>query len=255
MKLSFVIPAYNEEALIARCLEAVLSEVADSKYDYEIVVVNNASTDRTADIVRGFEAVRLVDEPDKGLVKARQAGLKATDGDLVANIDSDCRLTEGWVDTVLKEFGRDPQLVALSGPFQYDDISVPARILTDLFYRAGFCIYMIDRYILRSGAMLQGGNFVVRRSAIEAIGGFDTTIDFYGEDTDIARRISKVGKVKWTFRLPIFTSPRRLKEEGLVTTGLRYAINYLSTNFTGRVFTGTHRDIRPDGQKADERKP
>ena len=247
MKVSFVVPAYNEEAIISRCLEAMLAEAARGAYDYEIVVVNNASTDRTADIVRGFEGVRLVDEPRKGLVKARQAGFLATDGDLVANIDADCRLTEGWIDTVLHEFGNDERLVALSGPFRYEDLPIHAHVLIDLFYRMGFCIYLIDRFVLRAGSMLQGGNFVVRRSAMEAIGGFDTAIEFYGEDTDVARRISKVGKVKWTFRLPIHSSARRLKEEGLFTMGLRYALNYLSTNFTGRVFTKTHRDIRPDG--------
>ncbi len=252
MKLSFVVPAYNEEALIGRCLEAMLSEISRGGYDCEIVVVNNASIDATAKIAGGFDGVRVVEEPKKGLVRARQAGLLATDGDLIANIDADCRLPEGWIDKVLSEFHRDQQLVALSGPFHYDDVAVHVRILTDLFYRVGYCVYWFDRYVLRTGAMLQGGNFVVRRSAMEAIGGFDTSIDFYGEDTDVARRISKVGKVKWTFNLPIHTSARRLNSEGLFRTGVRYALNFLFTNFTGRVLTKTHNDIRPEETRSRE---
>jgi len=53
-------------------------------------------------------------------------------------------------------------------------------------------------------------------------GGFDTSITFYGEDTDVARRISRVGTVKWTFKLPMYTSGRRLAHDGVMRTGIRY---------------------------------
>ena len=62
-KLAFVIPAYNEEALIGKCLESVVAEIARSGADAEIIVVNNASTDRTGEIARSFPTVRVVDEP------------------------------------------------------------------------------------------------------------------------------------------------------------------------------------------------
>ena len=60
---------------------------------------------------------------------------------------------------------------------------------------------------------MQGGNFVVRRDALQKIGGYDTNISFYGEDTDVARRLSKVGHVKFTFDLPALSSGRRLAKE------------------------------------------
>ena len=253
MKIDFVIPAYNEEALIGRCLDAVLAELARGDYDADVVVVNNASTDGTAEIVRRYPTVRLVDEPRKGLVRARQAGLEATQGDIVANIDSDCALSKGWIDKVLREFKRDDRLVALSGPFHYDGLGSVKHFAIMTYYVAGYGIYLLQSRVLRSGAMLQGGNFVVRRSAMEAIGGFDTSIEFYGEDTDVARRIIKVGKVKWTFRLPVHSSARRLKAEGFLTTGLRYALNYFSTSFTGHAVTKTHTDIRPDDARKESK--
>ena len=98
--------------------------------------------------------------------------------------------------------------------------------------------------VFHVGAMIQGGNFVVRRSALEAIGGYNTAIDFYGEDTDIARRLSKKGRVKWTFRLPIYSSGRRLMEEGIVRVAARYALNFFWVTFFGRPWTKKHTDIR-----------
>jgi hypothetical protein len=79
---------------------------------------------------------------------------------------------------------------------------------------------------------------------MEKIGGYDTTIEFYGEDTDIAKRIFKVGEVKWTFDLPMYTSGRRLRKEGIITMGLKYAINYLWPIIFGRPFTTKYKDIR-----------
>ena len=64
--------------------------------------------------------------------------------------------------------------------------------------------------------MLQGGNFVVRRTALEEIGGYNPKFSFYGEDTDLARRLNSVGAVKFTFRLPALSSGRRLIEEGML---------------------------------------
>src|SRR5690606_34277315 len=124
MKLAFVIPAYNEEALIGKCLESVLAEIKRSGADADVIVVNNASKDRTGEIARSFEGVRVVDEPKKGLVNARHAGFAASEGyELVANIDSDTIVPEGWLDTVLSEFAKDPKLVCLSGPYVYYDMA------------------------------------------------------------------------------------------------------------------------------------
>src|SRR6185312_734506 len=176
-----------------------------------------------------FAGVRVVDEPRKGLTFARQAGFMHSTGELIANVDSDTIIPPGWLTTVLSAFENDDKLVAFSGPYLYYDLSALDRFWVKCFYGVGYLTYAFNKYVLRVGAMLQGGNFVVRRNAMEKIGGFDTTIRFYGEDTDVARRLSKVGNVVWTFRLPMYTSGRRLVQEGIVETGLRYALNFLWT--------------------------
>ena len=244
MNLAFVIPAYNEEALIGKCVESVLAEVKRSGRDVDIVVVNNNSTDRTREIAASYPGVRVVDELQKGLVSARDGGFKATTAELVANIDGDTIVPEGWLDTVFREFEKDEGLVCLSGPYVYYDLGTWDRFLVSLFYALTWLIYVINRFVLRVGSVVQGGNFVFRRDAWIRAGGFNREIKFYGEDTDVAVRLSKIGKVKWTYALKMLTSGRRLAEEGVFRTGMTYTLNFFWVTFAGKPATHEHTNIR-----------
>lgn len=251
MKIVFVIPAYNEAARIGGCLESIQQEIARAhsaglQFEAEILVVNNASTDDTKAIAQGAQGVRVVDEFKKGLAQARQAGFEASEGELVANIDADVLLPAGWLSAVFPAFEKEPSLVCLSGPFIYYDLSATSRALVKVFYFFAFLLYLVNRFILRVGSMVQGGNFVVRRDALARAGGFDTTIAFYGEDTYVAKSMSKFGNVRWTFALPVYASGRRIKGEGIVTTSLRYTANYFWVTFFGKPFTRQYKDIRPE---------
>jgi glycosyltransferase involved in cell wall biosynthesis len=242
--ISFVVPAYNEEKSLPRTLQAIFEEVRRTGCTAEIIVVNNASTDNTAAVATGFPGVIVVDEPQKGLVQARRAGFERVTGELVANIDADTIVTPGWIARVLAEFRRNPKLVALSGPYIYYDTPKRTRAAVRAFYCLGYGFYLLNRFVLRVGSMLQGGNFVVRRTALEQIGGYGRKFIFYGEDTDVARRLNAVGAVKFTFGLPALSSGRRLIEEGLFRIGLRYGMNFVWATFLRRPFTDTWIDIR-----------
>ncbi len=248
VRLSFVIPAYNEELYLPACLESILAQTRDLTEAVEIIVVNNASSDRTREVALSYPGVQVVDESRKGLTYARQAGFAASTGELIANVDSDSRLTPGWLRQVLDTFDeferKGKKLVALSGPIEYYDLSPSQRVSVHLFYLLAFVLYVLNRYVLRAGSMVQGGNFVLRAAALNEIGGFNTDIAFYGEDTDIARRLNRVGRVVFTFQLKMFSSARRLKKEGMFTIGMRYTINYLWTTFRKKPFTEEYIDIR-----------
>jgi len=254
MLLSFVVPAYNEEAYLGACLDSILNQIRGLEHLTEIIVVNNASTDRTREIALSYVSkngprVRLVDELRKGLPYARQAGFLASTGSLIANVDADSRLTPGWVEKVLTTFrnhetSEGRPLVSLSGPLVYYDLTPRQRRLVHVFYMIAWLTYATNKYILRVGSMVQGGNFVLSRAALEAIGGYDTSITFYGEDTDIARRLHAVGKVLFTFDLKMLSSARRLKHEGMLTIAFRYGLNYFWTTFFKHPFTREHIDIR-----------
>ena len=234
MKLSFVIPAYNEEEYIGECLEAIIAQKKTVPYDIEVIVVNNNSTDRTEEVVRRYPGVKLVNEKEKGIVRARRAGYLAAAGDLIANVDADTRLSRGWIRKVMESFEEDPKLVALSGPFIYYDAPFSVRFFTHVFYYIALFFNILNPVLV---PVLQGGNFVIRRSAMEKLGGYTVDPDiFYGEDTEIARIMNKAGKVKFTLRLPIKTSGRRLAKEGGLTIAARYAVNYFWVLFFKKPF-------------------
>lgn len=243
MKLSIIIPAYNEEKFLSKCLDAVFAEIKNSAREVEVIVVNNASTDNTKAVALSYPDVKVIDEEQKGLTRARQAGFLASSGDLIGNIDADTIIPHGWINKVFKRFEKNPQMVALSGPQAFNDQSRWFNLAVFIFYSLGYIIYLIN-HTLRIGGMLQGGNYILRRSALEKIGGYDTEIDFYGEDADIARRIMKEGKVIFTFWLPVYGSSRRLRYEGLLTMGARYGLNYIWTMMFKKPFTKKSIDIR-----------
>lgn len=248
MKISFVVPAYNEQALLTRSLTAIREEVGRAGLrlgqDAEIIVVNNASTDGTREVALAVEGVQVVDEPRKGLVQARWTGFENTTGALIANIDADTIIPPGWLSEVLRQFGRSEELVGLSGPYVYYGVPRKVNIVVAVYYRLAWLAYAFNHYILNIGAMLQGGNFVVKRSAMLKLGNPDLRFSFYGEDTDMANRLSKVGTVKFTFRLPAQSSGRRLVGEGVFTIGLRYTMNFIWATFRKKPFTEEWQDIR-----------
>lgn len=243
-RISFVVPAFNEEALLPACLAAIRAEIDRSGVAAEVLVVNNASTDRTGEVAARTPGVIVVQQPLKGLVQARSAGFEASRGGLVANIDADTLVPPLWLDRVLAEFAADPALVTVSGPYDYYDVPIHIRLAARTFYVVGFATYLFNRYVLGVGSMVQGGNFVVRRDALVRAGGFDNRFTFYGEDTDIARRMSSVGRVKFTWALMAKSSGRRLRGDGLLMTGIRYSANYLWATFLRRPFTSAWNDYR-----------
>ena len=239
MRLSIVVPAYNEEAYLPDCLASILKETQSLTEPVEIIVINNASTDRTREVALGFPGVRVVDEQRKGLTFARQAGLAAASGEFLANIDADTRLPPGWIAKAEHMFAADPGMVCLSGPFRYYDISGPTKWIAELFWWISAPLtYRI------TGFMVLGANFIAKRAALEEIGGFDTNLAFYGEDTNLALRLSKVGKAKFAMSFYILGSARRLLKEGLFKTFWVYAVNYCMVALRIGPRTQAYNDIR-----------
>jgi glycosyltransferase involved in cell wall biosynthesis len=233
--ITLIIPAYNEESEIAACIDAA-KRVSPGSFK-EIIVVDNASTDRTGEIARAHGA-RVVREEKKGLPHARTAGLNAAQTELIAYIDADTHLSVQWLSVAEHLFTRHPHIVALSGPRRYFGSSWWRLCTLNFFWFFAPLVYWITGY------MILGGNYIARKSAIEKIGGFDPSIKFYGEDTDIARRLSKVGKVMFRMNLYVYASARRFDTEGLFAPNMTYALNYLWPVFFGRPYTVKYQDVR-----------
>lgn len=219
MKVSIVIPAYNEEQNISRTIEAVL---AQDYPNYEVIVVNNGSTDGTAQVASRYP-VRVVHEPVKGLLSARERGRLESSGDLIANIDADCLPDSGWLERGTRHF-RDENVAAVTGPYDYHD-GHPFFRRTSLATQK--TVYsLMSRFLqsrpIKRGAILIGGNNLIRADVLKKAGGYTTAIKFYGEDTDTARKVSAYGRVIFNPEFSVRTSARRFKEEGTVHLMLKY---------------------------------
>ena len=235
MGISFVIPCYNEEKYIRDCIRSIMRE-ASSLPHYEIIEVENNCTDNTV-LIAMQEGVTVVSERQKGVVWARQKGYQTAQYELIANIDADSRLCEGWVSTALENIS-NAETVAVTGPLIYDDVSRSLAISTRVYY---YLAWFSNNFI---GVFLQGGNALIRKSALDKTNGYDTNIAFYGEDTMTAKRLEQFGKIKFAMKLELYSSPRRLKDQGVISTTWLYFKNYLSVTFKDRAVTNTYKDYR-----------
>src|SRR5687767_1835934 len=94
LRVSLVIPAYNEESHLRACLDAV---AAQTVRPFEVIVVDNNSTDTTVAIARSYSFVAVMHESQQGIVYARNAGFNAARGDIIARIDADTHLSPNWI--------------------------------------------------------------------------------------------------------------------------------------------------------------
>lgn len=236
--ISVIIPAYNEEKYIGATLKSVVDNAPENLL--EIIVVNNACTDSTAQIASAFPKVRVVNESNKGLTRARQAGLVAAQGELLAYVDADSLVSKDWFNDLNKQFTKDPQLIFLSGPYIYYDTPAWQQWCVKWLYYGTLArlIYFFTGY------MASGGNFTVKKEALLQIGGFNTKIEFYGEDTDIVKRLSAVGKVKFDWGFIMATSARRFAGEGTFKTGAKYVANYTAIMLTKKPLSKKYTDVR-----------
>jgi glycosyltransferase involved in cell wall biosynthesis len=238
MKISLVIPAHNEEKLLGKCLTAALAQELPF---YEIIVVDNASTDRTLNTALAYYPRSfVVYESRKGLPYARQKGFEAATGDIVAYCDADTELPPDWSKRICYafqapwRFNVDPNIVCVSNPTTYPELPWWKR----QFVKFVWWGIVVRLTYAMTGRMINGACFAIRRETLEKMRGFDTNIEFYGEDGDIVKRAHKLGRVKFLFDLEVPASARRFKGQGFFNTALVYACNFW------RPLTKSHQDYR-----------
>lgn len=226
--VSVVIPAYNEENYLPSCLESIGKQ--DYAGEYEVIVVDNASTDNTAKIAIDWGA-KVVYESKRSPACARQKGAETATGEIIAFIDADTQAPTHWLSTIVSRFVQKPEVVAVSGPYAYFDAGRFSKIIS---YTGNFINIIIDqlfRKAFKKGGAIWGCNFAVRRSAFWEVGGFDTNIRFYGEEYELSLRLRKVGKGDIIPRLFVLTSARRLKRIGIVNQYWNWIVDYFAVLF------------------------
>ncbi len=196
-------------------------------------------------MARAVPGVRVLDEPAKGLVVARERALRSVDVDVIAYIDADCRPPITWLERVERRFLTDPAPVAVTGPYRFYDWDWHGRALLrayDLLVAPP--THGIVHHAFGLGAILYGGNFAVTRDALARIGGFDKTIEFHGEDTNLGRRLTPIGRVQMAQDCWVWTSARRYRAMGKSAVFGLYIRNFWSEILRHRPADGDHLDVR-----------
>jgi glycosyltransferase involved in cell wall biosynthesis len=224
-KASIIIPAHNEERYIKNTLQAAVNQ--DFPGDFEIIMVDNASTDNTLKVASSFKTVKIVCEGRKGVQFARERGRREAKGEVLAYLDADSLPPEDWLKKGLAHFSQ-PDVVGVSGLYDYYDSQLFFRFLSLHFQKILFrAAHFVVQDILHKGGVMLGGNSFIRASAMERIGGFNTSIVFYGDDTDTARRLTSVGKVLLKNDVIVKSSSRRFKEMNIVKVTIIYILNFM----------------------------
>ena len=185
-RISVVVCTHNGGATIAGCLDA-LSRIEYP--DYEVIVVDDGSTDGTASIAAEFD-VRVISTENQGLSSARNTGLEAATGEIVAFTDDDACPDREWLRYLAHAFATSGH-VGIGGP----NLEPPDSRLIE---RAVACAPGGPIHVLLSDDVAEhvpGCNMAFRRAALEAVGGFDPQFRIAGDDVDVCWRLQERG---WT---------------------------------------------------------
>jgi glycosyltransferase involved in cell wall biosynthesis len=241
-RVSVVVPTYNRAAQLRPVLESVLAQEVGDDVSFEILVVDNGSTDETAAVVAELAArssvpLRYCLEPMKGVAQARNRGIRETTSPWIAFIDDDELADRRWLGELLASATERGGLcvggrVALAledvgatklGPFSRGLLGETPRGETAGRYR---------------GKLLPGtGNVLIHRRVLEAVGGFDEHLVHGAEDAELFRRAREAGFELWytpgariDHRVPAY----RLSQKYLKWAASRHGANYAILDFKRR---------------------
>lgn len=186
LRVSIVIPVYNEESYLAGCLEAIARQTVKP---FEVIVVDNNSTDRSAAVARGYPFVRVVREPRQGRVFARSRGFDAARGDIIGRIDADIRLPAHWVGHVQEFYARPANLrCAWTGHGHFYNVRL-AHLVS-----ATYALYAFYLNRLFSGhSTLWGSNMAITRDQWRSVRSAVHMRNDVHEDLDLAIHLHDTG--------------------------------------------------------------
>jgi glycosyltransferase involved in cell wall biosynthesis len=184
-RVSVVVCAYNAERTMDQCL-ASLERLTYP--DYEVIVVNDGSKDRTLAISESYPYCRIVSQENKGLSVARNVGAEAASGEIVAYTDSDCVADPDWLSYLVGKM-EEKSLVACGGPNfpPPEDSLVPEAVAVS---PGAPCHVLLDDEIAEH---IAGCNMAFRRDVLLRLGGFDPIFHAAGDDVDICWRLQDAG--------------------------------------------------------------
>lgn len=211
MNISVIICTWNNARRLEITFESLMKCVVPDGVRWEVVVVNNNCTDDTDCVVKQYAdqlPIVYVQEPQKGLSRAKNAGLAKATGDLVIFTDDDVRVCKEWLEIYWKAFVRQPQGYFWGGPVksEFEDPNVPQELLALVkdYSIVGFSQAFEGEPSL-PGIRFISANWTCPRKMLDQIGPFDTSLGLnavsgkviLGEETDVMNRLIAAGYKRW----------------------------------------------------------
>jgi glycosyltransferase involved in cell wall biosynthesis len=261
--ISIVIPAYNEEKYILNSLRSLLNQNLVNTISYEIIIVDNNSTDNTYKIVKNFIdkyrknnekiSFELIREYRKGVAFARQTGFSIANSKIIATLDADCIASPLWVRTIFNIFNYDydylynpfyrnlpskimdsikntinKKIVAATGMIKFYDADTPElkfiNNLIPLFLKLANFFYLFPS--------LHGSNLAVLKEAFIQVDGFNLNLKT-GEDLDLGLKLEKIGRIVYLPAI-VYASSRRFKKNIIKAILIYTVANFLFHKITGK---------------------
>ncbi len=204
MKVSVIVPALNEEKYIGYLFKGLKEQ---SFKDFEVIVADGGSTDRTREIAKKNGA-KVVVEKRRGIARGRNAGAKVAKGELLVFIDADTMPTKDLLKAYVENVKGD--VVAATGPILPLE---KTNKRTELGYKF-VSIFFVKLAIKIGRPSIVGSNFAVKREAFEKAGRFNDNLITY-EDWDLSKRLKKLGRIKYVDEAIVRTSARRIFAWGI----------------------------------------
>ena len=222
IQVSIVIPAFNEEKYIENTLFALLASEQKTNLNYEVILVNNNSTDQTVKFAQKFKkgmTLRIINETKQGRGAARARGFNEAQGEIILSTDADTSVYSGWIEALVSELKKD--IAAVTTPCKIVEVST----VTNLMFNFSLPVLMVIYRILFGHFWLSGFSFAIKKEVYLAAGGFDPTLHAQ-EDTELSFKVAKLGKIKFLNK-PIVVSGRRIKN-GVLSAWLEYFRSYIN---------------------------
>jgi len=206
--ISVVVCTYNRAQLLENCIQSLFKQDLDRDF-FEIIVVNNESTDETPDILAKFEGevgFRSIYEPVSGLSKARNSGWISAKGEYVGYLDDDAVADQQWLKSALWCFENIlPKPDALTGPIQlFGDVSLPDWINDDLKVPLGFLDWGTECFQIQfEHNKIVGANCFFSKAILQQMGGFSEKLGrkkkllLSGEEVQLQQNIERSGGTVW----------------------------------------------------------
>lgn len=199
MKISVVIPVYNEEKYIEKCLNSLQTQ---EEMPDEIIIVDNNCTDKSIELAKNYK-VKIIKENKQGITYARNCGFNAARYELIARCDADAIIPPFWVSQIKANFENEA-FSALTGPVNFYDLKINTQFFVKIFF-------IIMRF-LHKGETLVGHNMAIRKNIWDKVkSNLCLKDDEIHEDVDLAIHVlGSGGKIKFDDNLIIKASARRI---------------------------------------------